>query len=383
MNAQTKTDEVVKETYTVNKADLERACKLLRPVIPKTHAMPILEFLHFRVTNNLAEVTGTDLELQLVAHNVPMEGPDRAFTLPANKLSAIVGALSPDKPVTLTIDNQGTCQLRSGTSRYKLQTMDADSFPVMETEAPEKQISVAQSVVKELFSNTQYAMGKADVRYYLNGALMEVSRNKLRVAATDGHRLAVAEKEGTFSADETPSHHILPRKAVLEVSSLLSEIDTPIKLGFSGRYIQFASEKLTFTAKPIDGKFPEYNAILADVGKYPNAVIVDRDTLLNAINRTIILSADKQAGMRFQFRDTDLQVSFNNAEQESSEESVPVAYKQSTPDEMGLSGRYLQEVLSTCASGEIEIKISGPTESIMVTDSSDSNHRHVIMPMRL
>ena len=73
--------------------------------------------------------------------------------------------------------------------------MPAAEFPTVEDIKATQTIQVDQVTLAKLIEKTHFSMAQQDVRYYLNGMLLETKDNHLRAVATDGHRLALCQAE--------------------------------------------------------------------------------------------------------------------------------------------------------------------------------------------
>jgi DNA polymerase-3 subunit beta len=223
-------------------------------------------------------------------------------------------------------------------------------------------------------------MAQQDVRYYLNGMLIEVSPDYLRVVSTDGHRLAMQTEDLKAGVSDTTGV-IVPRKGILELSRLLSEGDEEdVKVIIGSNHVRATMANFTFTSKLVDGKFPDYNRVLPKGGD--KNVIAAREQLRDSLNRTAILSNEKFRGIRMILSDDELKIVANNPEQEEAEETVPVEYKGDSL-EIGFNVMYLVDVLNVLDSDSVQMIVSDPNSSALLQSSENSNATYVVMPMRL
>lgn len=347
-------------------------------VVERRQTLPILANLLFTVTTEGIEITATDLEVELVAIlRLPTETTGE-FTVPARKLVDIVKTLPEETELNLST-KQEKAQLVAGRSRFTLSTLPANEYPSLEKFEVEQEVEVPQQALKQLIERTQFAMAQQDVRYYLNGLMLEFSPGILRGVATDGHRLALGEVK--VEADIKKNLQvILPRKGVQELVRLLEDAETIAKIQFAKNHIRVILPELQFTSKLIDGKFPEYSGVIPKV--VDKKVTLDRHSFRQALQRTSILSNEKYRGIRLHLEGDRLTVSAHNPEQEEAEEELGVDYQGASLD-IGFNVTYLLDVLSVLPTDSLQIKLSDANSSCLIEDSGETNCRYVIMPMRL
>lgn len=225
-------------------------------------------------------------------------------------------------------------------------------------------------------------MAQQDVRYFLNGMLLEVTQDgNILTVATDGHRLAYNHLTIQFSDKPKTKQVILPRKGITELMRLLAdEQDKLLTLQLSGNHFSISDGQYTMTSKLIDGQFPDYNRVLPKDGN--KVITLDRDALKEVLTRVAILSNDKVRGISLQLQKNLLKISAHNPEQEAAEEELEVNYS-GDQIEVGINVTYLQNILAAIGPGDVKITFSTPNSSILVEEVNQPSGLFVIMPMRL
>lgn len=347
-------------------------------VVERRQTLPILANVLVNAANGQIDITATDLEVEMkTSTEVECDG-EMDFTLPARKLLDICRALPDESTIQLTIEGERAI-LKSGRSRFTLGVLPAQDYPSIDPVASSHRFSVSQKLLKRLIEKTQFAMAQQDVRYYLNGMLLEVRENMIRAVATDGHRLALSEAECTLE-DAVDVQVILPRKAVLELSRLLSDSEDKLEIDVSSNHIKIKIGSTSFTSKLIDGKFPDYQRVIPN--NTSKLVLASTDELRHALQRTSILSNEKYRGIRFQFTNGMLQLLAHNPEQEEAEEEIEIEYD----DEeliIGFNVGYLIEVLNVIETDKVRLHLSDANSSCLIQNMESDENRYVIMPMRL
>ncbi len=349
-------------------------------IIERRHTLPILS--NVLITRNGGQLgfVATDIEIEITARtDADATGEDKAITVGARKLLDILRALPDSAEVTLTVADK-RLQVRSGKSRFNLQTLPPEDFPRLA--APEGErvgFTLPQQLLKSLFAAVQYAMAQQDIRYYLNGLLMLIENGELRVVATDGHRLAYASK-GVETKDVGRQEVILPRKTILELSRLLADSDDPVEIELSGNQARFAFGSVVLVSKLVDGKFPDYTRVIPTA--HPKKVLANRIVLQAALQRAAILTSDKFRGVRWVLGDGTLKISCSNTEQEEAQEEIDVDYRGDALD-IGFNVGYLLDVLNNLSTEQVEIALGDAASSALLTVPGRTDFKYVVMPMRI
>ncbi len=363
---------------TIKREDLLGPLQQVIGAVERRQTLPILGNVLLKSTGGDLSLTATDLEIEMVAGIDSDATDDFQTTLPARKLLDICKALPDGSTIDFKID-ENRVSLTSGRSRFTLAALPARDFPGLDEIEAQHSFAIERNRLKSLFDKTSFAMAQQDVRYYLNGILMEVIADKVRLVATDGHRLALAETDCETGVDEE-RQIIIPRKAVLELSRLLDGSKDPARCTLSQNHLRVEAGRLVFTTKLIDGKFPDYQRVIPVDGN--RTLEVERDTLKQSMSRIAILSNEKYRGIRLTLSPGNLSIQANNPDQEEAEEELPVNYDEAEM-EIGFNVTYLIDVLNVLESDKVQIKLKDANSSCVINDSEDSESLYVVMPMRL
>lgn len=364
--------------FELSRDQLLKPVQAVAGVVERRQTMPVLANLQITAEEDRLTFTGTDLEVELVAEGTAVVGGGGEITVPGRKLLDICKALPEEAEIQAELKGE-RMQLKSGRSRFTLSTLPAAEFPVVEDIQVQSRFEIPQGTLKGLVEQTQFSMAQQDVRYYLNGLLLEVDDNRLRAVATDGHRLALSEREVALS--EVGSHRvILPRKGVLELQKLLSDEDKPVEVALGTNHLQVRVEGLKFTSKLIDGRFPDYDRVIPRAGE--KVVEADRQVLREALQRASILSNEKYRGVRLELAPNTLKIQAHNPEQEEAEEEVQVSFD-GEGMEIGFNVTYLLEALQALDSETVRIDLIDSNSSCLIRDPAREETKYVVMPMRL
>ena len=347
--------------------------------VERRQTMPILANILVQAKDDRLLLTATDIEVELQSGceaSIDMAGD---ITVPGRKLFDIVKALPEGAEVRITLKGD-RLTVQSGRSRFSLSTLPAAEFPVIDDIEASQKHELPVDVVHRLLDKTYFAMAQQDVRYYLNGMLMETDGGVIRAVATDGHRLALCQAQ--LGDRNLPSEQVIvPRKGVLELQRMLGDEGT-LTVEMGKNHIRIQSGDIRFTSKLIDGRFPDYQRVIPS--ETNNYMIADRETLRRALQRAAILSNEKYRGIRLEIRDSGAKIMAHNPEQEEAEEQVEVEYS-GEDIEIGFNVTYLLDAIGAVDGESVRVSLNDANSScvISVPDIDSSDAKYVVMPMRL
>ena len=364
--------------FIIKREQLLPSLQIINGVIEKRHTLPILSNFLMCTSPTSITLTGTDMEVELVSVINQVVKENAEFTLPARKLLDICKALPEGAELDFSINKDQTI-IKSGKSRFTLITLPASEFPAIEISTPSTDFKIPQKVLKALLVDTMFAMAQQDVRYYLNGLLIEVSKDKLRSVATDGHRLALKEIDVKIDIKES-AQIIVPRKGISEVVRLLNESENLVRVQISQNHIRVTMDGLQFTSKLVDGRFPDYGRVIPKPTETP--VFADRETLRQSLTRASILSNEKYKGVKIILKPGNITALAHNPEQEEAEEELEVEYT-GEEIEIGFNVSYLLDALNAIKTEKAVLTITGPNSSCLLLPFKENYCKYVVMPMRL
>lgn len=357
---------------------------LLKPLINVTgiverrHTLPILSNLLLEAKDNNIKLTATDLEMQISLNVASELKEDFSTTISAKKFLDICRSL----PESIDIDmvsKDSRMIVKAGKSRFNLQTLPAADYPIMTKVSGESiNIKISQIEFKRLLKQVEFAMAQQDIRYYLNGLLLEVDENKLNLVGTDGHRLSFTS--ATLSQTYEKTDVILPRKTVIELIKLLDDSDEEITIEIATGQVNFSFGEISLISKVIDGKFPDYHRVIPT--GHSNTFTANRVEILTAMQRASILSNEKYRGIRMVLSENNIKLISTNTEQEEAEEELEISYTQDSLD-IGFNVTYLIDVLNNTSQENINFSFADASSSCLITVPEDSDYKYVVMPMRI
>ncbi len=363
----------------IDKETILKPLQLIIGIVERKQTLPILSNVLITHFDGKLRFTATDLEIQITT-TIDINAntaQDSSITVGGKKLLDILRVLPEHSKINLEI-KENKAQIRTNKSRFTLQTLPAQDFPVLSNQLENsRQIVLPQKDLKALLLSVQYAMAQQDVRYYLNGVLLTVADDKLKAVATDGHRLAY--NAGCINGSFEKQEIILPRKAVAELSKLLADTDENVELEFSQQQLKATFSGITLITKVIDGKFPDYERVIPS---YSNQLSINRIQTQQALQRAAILSNEKFRGVRFVLTEKNLSIISSNSEQEEAHEEIETDYHGDALD-IGFNVNYLLDGLNNIAGETASFSFGDSNSSILITTPENSEFRYVVMPMRI
>lgn len=364
--------------FTVNREQILGPLQQIARIIDKRQTMPVLSNVLIQCRDNRLIMTGTDLEVQIVSHlNLNDIRDEGNITLPARKLLDICRLLPSSSAIKFDLDSDRV-KVSSGRGRYILNTLPADSFPEFNRNDAEMSFKVNAGKLKDGLDKTAFCMAVNDIRYYLNGLELSIKNSKLKLVASDGHRLALYEDDIGETSQDTKI--ILPRKAVQELSRLLDDSDADAEIRISNNTIEVLYKNVVFASKLVDGRFPDFSRSLNQ--PFLDPIGVDRLSLKEALMRVEVLSNEKYKGVNFDIESRSLKLSTNNPEHDEAEEDVVIDYLGDSVS-VAFNAQYMLDAVSNIDDDNVKMTVAANASVCILEGPDKSLFRYIVMPMRI
>ncbi|NCA69416.1 MAG: DNA polymerase III subunit beta [Sphingobacteriia bacterium] len=362
----------------VNREHLLPVLSKVVGVVERRQTLPILGNLLLTARADQIEICATDLEVEVKATCPATVNQEGATTLPARKLMDICRNLADGQDMRLRL-SEDRCVVTAGRGRFTLGVLPAVDFPLMEVDLSGVEVKPPEGLLRRILDKTSFAMAQQDVRYYLNGLLIQLDQAGITAVGTDGHRLA--KFHAPLDLDLVESIQVIvPSKTVIELRRQLGSSDEAVDLLIGVRNIRLATGGTVLTSKLVDGRYPDYERVIPrDLAKVAE---VSNDALKRALARTAILSNEKYRGVRLAFEEGLLRLQAHNPEQEEAEEEVELEYG-GEPTAIGFNVAYLTDVLGAVDGDRIEVRFSDAGSSSIWRGAGAEDETYVVMPMRL
>ncbi len=349
--------------------------------VEKRQTLPVLANFLLSAKEGLLTITATDTEIELQSKIPINSNVDGSVTVPARKLLDICKALPDLAMIDFTIEDN-KIRIKSGRSKFVLSTLPASEFPLSNDIGEGMTIDLPKKLLNEVIKQTSFSMAQQDVRFYLNGMLLEISTNALRAIATDGHRLSYSTCDIESTIEEVV-RVIIPRKSVHELGRLINTDaadEERVKLTFTPNHLKVSLGEVTLTTKLIDGRFPDYNRVIPlDCDK---ELRLEKSLLIKALSRAAILSNEKYHGIRLKFEANTLTLSTNNPDQEEANDELEIEYNGDVVD-IGFNVSYLLDSLNHIETEKVRLLFKDGNSSCLIMPTDSEETKYVVMPMRL
>jgi DNA polymerase-3 subunit beta len=368
--------------FSVSKSDLVRELGLTQGVVERKTTIPILSNILVETDQDQVWLTATDLELGIRCACPARIKKEGAGTIPARRLLDYVRLL-PDADVQVKLGENQWASFVCGRSRTRIAGMSRESFPEL-PQMPESLAEIPLSVLSQMIASTIFAISTEESRFTLNGALLILKESGLIMVATDGHRLAMVEKQISLPGLTGSYRALLPKKAMSEIQKLASD-DPSKQIEFSGNenHLFFRIDKRLLLSRKLTGNFPDYERVLPK--EHSHMLLVQRDELKASIERVAQFADERSRAIRLQALKGELKVHSSISETGESEETIPVEYSGSDI-EIGFNAQYLLDFLRSIDQGEVEFHFKDSNSAGELrphTGAADTVYRYVVMPMRI
>jgi len=364
--------------FNINREEILTPLQQIVSVIEKRQTMPILSNVLIVIDDDQLILTGTDLEIQIIAKiNINFATPG-SITVPARKFLDICRLLPNGAEIKFE-QQDDKVKILSNRSRFSLSCLPADNYPEFSESELENQFFINAGKFKKSLDKTLFCMANQDVRYYLNGLLLNISNSKIKLVASDGHRLSIYED----SLDQGTCYEariIFPRKGVLELSRLLDDPDAELKVEFSSNNIRIFIKNLIFSAKLVDSKYPDFGKVFQQ--EFFNPIHIQKQVLKDALTRVAILSNEKFKGVTLDITPDSLRISTHNPEHDEAEEELVIEYR-GEPLSIAFNAQYLLDAVSNLDSELAVLTIASNASSCFIDEPNDCVYKFIVMPMRL
>jgi DNA polymerase III subunit beta len=364
--------------FTINREQLLTPLQQIVSVIEKRQTMPILSNVLIVVNDDQLVLTGTDLEIQIIAKISLTDAESGEITVPARKFLDLCRLLPTESEIKLeTFEDK--VKLVSGRSRFSLSTLPADNYPEFAEAELENSFLINAGKLKKALEKTIFCMANQDVRYYLNGLMLEIFNSKLKVVASDGHRLSIYKDEMEVETGYE-ERIIIPRKGVIELARLLDDADAELNVQFSSNNIRIYIKDLIFSAKLVDAKYPDFSKVFEQ--EFFSPISIPKQKFKETLTRVSVLANEKFKGVTFDISDNLLKITTHNPEHDEGEEELAIDY-QGEPLIIAFNAAYLLDAIANLDGDKALLTIAANASSCFIEEPNQEAYKFIVMPMRL
>ena len=367
--------------FSVKRSDLLDELNLTQGVVERKSTIPILSNLLVEAKGSRLTITATDLELSIRTSCEAKIKKEGAGTIPAKKLFELMRLL-PEGEIKFKLLDNHWVQVTADQKTYKLVGMSKDNFPALPA-FPHALVKIPAKLLADVIAKTTFAISLEESRYTLNGALLVLKPNSITMVATDGHRLAMVEKDHKFEGFSTETRVLVPKKAMTEVQRLAAESgDESVEFAQDESHLFFQFGGRLLTSRKLTGQFPNYEAVLPrDANK---TVALERVELQEALRRVSQLADQRSHAVKFMLSKEGLELSASSPEYGEAKEVIEKEFKGETIS-IGFNAQYLLDFLAAAADGPISFELKDEQSAGQLRPLADEStrYRYVVMPMRI
>jgi DNA polymerase-3 subunit beta len=371
---------------TISRSEFQRGLARIQTIVEKRNTMPILANVHLEAAkkgkSSLLELAATDLEVGIRSEQPAAVDKAGRVTASAKKLFEIVREL-PDEPVHLEVSENAYLTLRCARARFSLAGSSAEEYPTLPTFSPEHVVTVQAVVLAQMIERTMYAASADETRYNLNGVYLELlpETGKIRMVATDGHRLAYVDRALGSDFEGLSDGVIIPRKGLGELKRLVDEEDADeVEIAFEGNSGLVRKHGVTLVMRLIEGEFPNYRQVIPQDADHHLVIVTE--VLSHALRRVALLSAERSRAVKLELSEGLLRLSSSNPDLGEASEELDVDY---AGDDLTIAfnARYLMDSLAVVGAKEVRLRFQDTLSPAQIVPTDDGDSLAVVMPMRV
>ena len=369
--------------FKISRSDFFKSLSHLQGIVDKKNSLPILANILIEAKDNNLILSSTDMDISIIEKISCNVLEDGATTINSQILYDIVRKIDDKSEIEIISNNGKLLTLRSEGSRFSLACLPKEDYPLIEKNNSGNDIVLNSKILYKLIDKTKFAISNEETRYFLNGLYFNVTKednkNVLTLVGTDGHRLAKFSHQIDVQIDQI-SGVIIPKKTIYELSKLLSEIDSDIKVSISSNKVVFIIKDIILISKLIDGSYPDYKRVIPNDNN--NILKINRHKLLSAVDRVSTIANDKSPVIKFKLLKNILNLNTINNESSTASEDLTINY-QGDEIEIGFNSKYIMDIVNNLEDTEISINLKDNTSPIIAQEYSNTNLVYVLMPMRV
>jgi DNA polymerase-3 subunit beta len=371
---------------SIPKVELQRGLGRIQSIVEKRNTMPILANVLLEARKHgregLLELAATDLEVAIRGAQPAQVEKAGRMTASAKKLYEIVREL-PDEPVRIEASADSYLQIRCARAEFTLAGAAAEEYPTLPSLTLERLATVQAPVLAQMIERTMYASSADETRYNLNGVFIEqlADTGKVRMVATDGHRLAYVDRALGGEIEGLSPGVIVPRKALAELRRLLEEEDADeLELGFQGNSGLVRKKGVTLSMRLIEGEFPSYRQVIPREAKLQ--LVLPVEPFGQALRRVAVLSTEQTHAVKLELAPGLLKLSSSSPDLGQAQEELDVDYAGEAV-QIAFNVRYLLEALAVSGGKEVRLSLQDPLSPARIVPTDDADTLAVVMPMRV
>ena len=376
----------------IEKGVLLLGLQRVQGIIDRRSTVPILSniLLEGKVSaseskHSTLDIVATDLEIGMRGSYPAQIHGEGAIAVSGRKIYDIVREL-PDGNIDISVEDGKLLTIRAGKSLFRISGFNKEDFPSLPEVTEDRMIEVESRIFGEMIKKTIFAVADADARHVLNGALLEIETKEekavIRMVGTDGHRLALCERQlagGKSGTTSAASQTIIPKKTLHEMRRFL-DVNEKIKIGIGEKEISLKGEDIFITSRLIDGIYPNYKQVIPKGGD--QIIRVNRLTFMNVIKRMSVMSREKTKALLIEFARNRAIIKAKDPEIGEAVEDIEIQYEGQGLT-VSLNYQYVLDALDSMSDEDVMIETQTNLTPCIIKQEKDPDHICIVMPMRV
>lgn len=370
----------------VLKENLKQALFVVERATAKTPTLPALGTIALVAEKNTLELSATDLEMGIRYKLLAKTEKEGGIAVPSRLFSQLIATL-PQKEITLVLLG-GELHIDSKEQQSAIKTLPLEDFPIIPSlQGGEEAIEVEARALCAGLGSVVAIAGQNQARPEISGVLVVLSKEHMRLVATDSFRLA--EKTLKLQApQQTEASFILPQKTAKELISIFSDLPGKLKLYLSPAQVLFdystkeqtQNLSMQVVSRLIEGEYPQYQDVIPR--EFSTKARVPKQELVSRLKAASIFSGKMQdAKVVVDPQKKGLEISSESADagKHTSFLSSDVTGKHV---EAAFNWRFLLEGLSNIKGDEVEIGFGGEGAAALIRPTNKEQYLYVVMPVK-
>tara|TARA_B100000989_G_C19514274_1_gene460772 strand:+ start:32 stop:1147 length:1116 start_codon:yes stop_codon:yes gene_type:complete len=369
--------------FKISRSIFFKTLSHLQGIVDKKNSLPILANILIEAKNNELILSSTDMDISIIEKINCNVTEDGATTINSQTIYDIVRKIDDNSEIEIISNNGKLLTLRSEGSRFSLACLPKEDYPMIERNNSGANIVLNSKIIFKLIDKTKFAISNEETRYFLNGLYFNVTseadKDVVTLVGTDGHRLAKFSHKIDGQIDQIPGV-IIPKKTIYELSKLLSEIESDVRISISSNKIVFIIGDIILISKLIDGSFPDYKRVIPSDNT--NVLKINREKLLSAVDRVSTIANEKSPVIKFKLLENILNLNTINNESSTASEDIALNYEGDNI-EIGFNSKYIMDIVNNLDDEEISISLKDNASPVTAHENSNTDLVYVLMPMRV
>ncbi len=358
----------------VTQENLNKALSSVARVASTRNTLPILANVLIKTVGTRLSISATNLDIAITYYIGSKVSEEGSITIPARLVQDFVSSL-PSGIIELKLDEY-KLHFSTGTYRSTINGISSEEFPVLPNIKDGSEWKIESSLLKKKLQQVIIAASNDDTRPVLTGVYFHTDQGNLLIVATDSYRLA----ETTIKNVRNEVNILVPFNATQELLRLVSDYDGDVEIINNDQQVLFRVGDVELVARLIDGKYPNYSSLIPK--KFLTTARLPKSELLNIVKVSSYFAKENAGSITIDVSEEDQSLNIHSIASQLGENIASTKGKIKGEGSITLNSRYLLDALHVMNGNEIIFSFNGKLEPSLISDPSDKEYIHVIMPLK-